>query len=152
MRNLLKFFFLLIYSIYNGSIMMINANESVFTSSGVTISIPDNVNIITQVPVRDFTLLNFIYNDNDVFLRAYIGNHPQKIYRDKQDFSEVDLVINQLSGKKWFKVNLAKNIESGEVIIWFKERGWPILIQFWYNDIDFIKLDIINLIIFSVKY
>jgi hypothetical protein len=119
---------------------------------GVHIDLPVNVNVAIRSPVGDFYVLNFYLDDKIVFLQGYIGNHPQKIYRDKQECIEENLVSDHFDGKKWTHRSLTSNEESGEIILVFKNVRWPALIQFWYSCNDDLILGIIKSIILSVVY
>jgi len=131
---------------------IMHTDYSVITIEGVNILLYKNINVTIRSPVEDFYLLNFYLENENIFLKAYIGNFPQKIFRDRQEYIESDLVFTHSKGKKWVYIDPTSNKESGEVIINLQNNGWPALIQFWYDLVNEPIIEIITAIISSVKY
>jgi len=131
---------------------ILRTDYSTITIIGINILLYKNVNVTISSPVEDFYLLDFYLGNENLFLKAYMGNQPQKIFRNKQEYIESNMVFPHSRGKKWVYTDPDSNKESGEVIINFDNIWWPRSIQFWYNPVDEPIIEIITAIISSVKY
>jgi hypothetical protein len=134
-----------------GGIMVNIYADNLIEIEGIIFSLPECVSIEEKTPVEDFTLIDFYLNNDTVILKGYMGNFPQKIYRDKIDFILNELIISEYKGKHWFKRDTFNDISSGEIILEVNKIEWPNYIQFWYNNVNDELLDIIEKIILSVR-
>jgi hypothetical protein len=131
---------------------IMHTDYSTITIEGISIILYENINVKISSPVEDFYLLNFYLENENIFLKAYIGNHPQEIFSNNQKYIETNLVFTHFDGKKWVYTDPSSNKESGEVILNLQNNRWPQFIQFWYNLVDESIIKLITDIISSVKY
>jgi phage antirepressor YoqD-like protein len=124
--------------------------EDLMTVEGIVFSLPERVKITSNAPVNDYTLVYFLLDDTNIFLRAYIGNFPQEIYRDKSEFEIKEQIISNNRGKYWYQKNT--NTNCGEALIQLNTTQWPNYIQFWYTDVDNQTTDLIEKIISNLHY
>ncbi|MCP4219673.1 MAG: hypothetical protein GY765_33885 [bacterium] len=99
--------------------------------NGVRIIYPQNT-VFKNEQVIDFERLEFS-RDKKVFLRAYVGNHPQAIPKQKYKLKKIK--INKLKFR-FYTSKKKDGTESGEVLITIKKRQFPCFIHFWYFNLS----------------
>jgi hypothetical protein len=144
----LTFMIILFVLFFNGAIAGMGI-ENHISVENIIFSIPQEVGVTITSPI-DFFLIDFFLDKENVFLKAYVGNHPQRIYRNHREYERNEETTIKYNSTRWSYKDVINDTYSGEVVVFINSLKWPAYIQFWYNGIDEKTLSLINRIILKV--
>jgi hypothetical protein len=133
--------FVLFFSVVSSGMCM----EYNLTVENIAFSIPREVSVTVKQPI-DFFLMDFLLDNGNIFLKAYIGNHPQSIHRNQRGY-EKEVTVMEHQGEHWSYKDSTDGTYSGEVLIRINRLEWPAYIQFWYEAVDDEQFDLIRNIV-----
>ena len=120
-----------------------------YRSKRLSLMYPSSVRLATSTPAHDFDILKFAYQD-EVFLSAYVGNHPQFRKIAREGTRDEKGCINNLSFESFYIID-ENGKERKNIFIRFSDQAdvyWPMYIHYWYYNLppnlENMAKDIIN--------